>query len=175
LHPKLWGWRGQLLNTPAFANEVKAPFLQTQISRAIWLRDKSQAKLWSLLQGFKQLRDLLLLWVTGLSICCCAAHRMPRPFAPARQSPTFFAFSIVIPSLEYDSASTAGSDLAAFWQDPEFNSEQQAFYYVRVLEIPTPRWSTYDAKTLCIEPMAPAFIQERAITSSIWYKPEGVL
>jgi len=68
-----------------------------------------------------------------------------------------------------------GTDIAAFWQDPEFKAEQQAFYYVRVLEIPTPRWSTYDAKTLGIEPMAPAFIQERAITSSIWYKPEGVL
>jgi len=75
-------------------------------------------------------------------------------------------------SLDYSSASTAGTEVAAFWQDPEFKAEQQAFYYVRVLEIPTPRWSTYDAKTLGTEPMAPASIQERAITSSIWYKPD---
>jgi len=77
-------------------------------------------------------------------------------------------------NLDYSSASTAGTDVAAFGLDPEFKAEQQAFYYVRVLEIPPPRWSTYDAKTLGIEPMAPAFIQERAITSAIWYKPEGV-
>ena len=33
----------------------------------------------------------------------------------------------------------------AYWEDPEFNAEERAFYYVRVLEIPTPRWTTYDA------------------------------
>jgi len=95
-------------------------------------------------------------------------------FPPARQSSTLFTFSVVISNLDCSSASTAGTDVAAFWQDPEFKAEQQAFYYVRVLEIPTPRWSTYDAKTLGTEPMVPAFIQGRAITSSIWYKPEGV-
>jgi hypothetical protein len=67
---------------------------------------------------------------------------------------------------------TIGSEtLAAVWQDPEFDPTLRAFYYVRVLEIPTPRWSTFDAKTLGISPPDPATLQERAITSPIWYTP----
>ncbi len=61
------------------------------------------------------------------------------------------------------------TSLSVVWTDPEFDANQEAFYYVRVLEIPTPRWSTYDAVMLDIEPMEPATIQERAITSAIWY------
>jgi hypothetical protein len=64
-----------------------------------------------------------------------------------------------------------GESLSVYWIDPEFDSENQALYYVRILEIPTPRWSTYDAVTLGIKPMQPESIQERAITSAIWYKP----
>ena len=63
-----------------------------------------------------------------------------------------------------------GTAILAFWKDPEFQSDQSAFYYVRVLEIPTPRWSTFDAVKLGTVPMEPATIQERAITSSIWYR-----
>jgi hypothetical protein len=57
------------------------------------------------------------------------------------------------------------------WTDPEFEPAQSAVYYVRVLEIPTPRWSTYDAVALGLPPseMVPATIQERAWTSPIWY------
>jgi len=44
-------------------------------------------------------------------------------------------------------------------------------FTTRVLEIPTPRWSTYDARDLGIEPMAPVAIQERAIGSAIWFEP----
>lgn len=62
--------------------------------------------------------------------------------------------------------------LSAVWRDPEFDASVSAFYYARVLEIPTPRWSTYDAVKLGTEPMDPATIQERAITSAIWYIPE---
>jgi len=65
--------------------------------------------------------------------------------------------------------------LQAFWSDPEFDASQRAFYYVRVLEIPTPRWTTYDAKVFGVElpTDVPASIQERAYTSPIWYTPAG--
>ena len=63
--------------------------------------------------------------------------------------------------------------LNAFWQDPEFNPEQRAFYYARVLEIPTPRWTTYDAVRFGVElpKDVPAVQQDRAYTSPIWYTP----
>jgi hypothetical protein len=63
--------------------------------------------------------------------------------------------------------------LRAVWSDPDFDPAQPAVYYARVLEIPTPRWSTYDAKTLGVAPRddLPRSIQERAWTSPIWYAP----
>jgi hypothetical protein len=63
--------------------------------------------------------------------------------------------------------------LQAFWQDPAFEPGLRAFYYVRVLEIPTPRWTTIDAKVFGVERPedVPASIQERAYTSPIWYTP----
>ncbi|MBW2240595.1 MAG: DUF3604 domain-containing protein, partial [Deltaproteobacteria bacterium] len=65
--------------------------------------------------------------------------------------------------------------LSAYWEDPDFDSAQRAFYYVRVLEIPTPNWTTYDAVfyKLDLPENVPATQQERAYTSPIWYTPEG--
>ncbi len=65
-------------------------------------------------------------------------------------------------------------ELAVVWTDPDFNPEELAFYYVRVLEIPTPRWTAYDAKFFGLKPLPkeiPMIIQERAYTSPIWYTP----
>ncbi|CTQ76711.1 DUF3604 domain-containing protein [Roseibium alexandrii] len=65
--------------------------------------------------------------------------------------------------------------LAAHWTDPEFDPSLSAFYYVRVLEIPTPRWTAYDAKFFGTKmPEGTAMqLQDRAYTSPIWYTPEG--
>ncbi len=63
--------------------------------------------------------------------------------------------------------------MSTYWQDPDFDSNEPAFYYVRVLEIPTPRWTTYDAAFFDIErpDIVPATVQDRAYTSPIWYTP----
>ncbi len=67
------------------------------------------------------------------------------------------------------------SELATVWTDPDFDPAQKAFYYVRVIEIPTPRWSTYDAFRFGIDlpEGAPTSTQERAYTSPIWYTPKS--
>jgi len=67
------------------------------------------------------------------------------------------------------------SELTSVWADPDFNPAQSAFYYARVIEIPTPRWSTYDAHRfdIPIPKGAPTSTQERAYTSPIWYSPKG--
>jgi hypothetical protein len=64
-------------------------------------------------------------------------------------------------------------ELIATWTDPDFDSAQPAFYYLRVLEIPTPRWTAYDAKRFGVkmDPEVPMYLQERAYTSPIWYTP----
>ncbi|MEK6249093.1 MAG: DUF3604 domain-containing protein, partial [Planctomycetales bacterium] len=67
------------------------------------------------------------------------------------------------------------SELATVWTDPDFDPAQKAFYYVRVLEIPTPPWYIYDAFRLGskIPKDAPTSHQERAYTTPIWYTPAG--
>jgi hypothetical protein len=67
------------------------------------------------------------------------------------------------------------AQLATVWEDPDFDPARPAFYYVRVLQIPTPRHSLYDAVALEIEAPAqyPSAIQERAYSSPVWYNPGG--
>jgi hypothetical protein len=66
-------------------------------------------------------------------------------------------------------------ELITVWKDPDFDATVKAFYYARVLEIPTPRWTTYDAARFSEElpEGAPVSIQERAYTSPIWYEPKN--
>ena len=69
--------------------------------------------------------------------------------------------------------SIGDTEIITVWKDPDFDPDQRAFYYVRVLEIPTPRWTAYDAKYFGIEmgDEVPMTIQQRAYTSPIWYTP----
>ena len=72
------------------------------------------------------------------------------------------------------SANSGASELKTHWRDPDFNAHQHAFYYVRVLENPTCRWSTWDAVKNNTKPVSgiEKTIQERAWTSPIWYMPQ---
>jgi hypothetical protein len=64
-------------------------------------------------------------------------------------------------------------ELITVWKDPDFNPAQRAFYYARVIEIPTPRWTAYDAKRFGSKPLpgTTMTLQERAYTAPIWYTP----
>ncbi len=61
----------------------------------------------------------------------------------------------------------------AHWRDPDFDPKERAFYYIRVIEIPTPRWTAYDAVRFEIDmpDKITMVIQDRAYTSPIWYTP----
>jgi hypothetical protein len=66
-----------------------------------------------------------------------------------------------------------GPELITVWEDPDFDPAEHAFYYARVIEIPTPRWTAYEAKRYGIKmpDNVPMVTQERAYTSPIWYAP----
>jgi hypothetical protein len=71
------------------------------------------------------------------------------------------------------SNSIGAPELSAVWQDPDFDPAEAAFYYGRVIEIPTPRWTAYDPLRFGVEPLPGTrmTVQERAYTSPIWYTP----
>jgi hypothetical protein len=80
--------------------------------------------------------------------------------------------TVDVPNATY--ANSIGStELSAVWKDPDFDPKVSAFYYGRVLEIPTPRWTAYDAKYfgITMPPEVPMTTIERAYTSPIWYTP----
>ncbi|MDW4549265.1 DUF3604 domain-containing protein [Defluviimonas sp. D31] len=82
--------------------------------------------------------------------------------------------TVDVPSATYTNA-IGDPFLDTFWEDPDFDPNQRAFYYVRVLEIPTPRWTTYDAAFFGVDlpdGIEPTH-QERAYTSPIWYTPRS--
>ena len=65
------------------------------------------------------------------------------------------------------------AELGTWWEDPDFDRREHAFYYARVVEIPTPRWTAFDAVRLGTEVAkeSPMALQDRAYTSPIWYTP----
>ena len=82
----------------------------------------------------------------------------------------YFAVDLSIPSW---TNSIGGTELGAAWQDPDYDPALRAFYYARVIEIPTPRWTAHDAVKfdLDLPPEVPLETQERAYSSPIWYTP----
>ena len=80
--------------------------------------------------------------------------------------------TVDVASARYDNSIGAGH-LAAVWKDPDFDPDEQAFYNVRVIEIPKPRWTAYDARyfKLKMGEEVPMVTQDRAYTSPIWYTP----
>ena len=65
------------------------------------------------------------------------------------------------------------TELLDVWTDPDFDPDVPAFYYLRVMEIPTPRWTAYEAKRFGVKmpKEVPMTVQDRAYTSPIWYTP----
>ena len=97
----------------------------------------------------------------------CAGGAAPEPASARCQNPSHPPNPR---DCSYD-ASLGAPQLSALWEDPHFDPAQRAYYYVRVLQIPTCRWSSWDALRLGV-PLpedAPAWIQERAVSSPIWY------
>lgn len=93
------------------------------------------------------------------------------PDAQGKLPPVGSTVDLSVPTWTNDIGS---SELAAVWRDPDFDPKDNAFYYARVLEIPTPRWPAYDAARFGIELGSEVKLvtQERAYTSPIWFSPE---
>jgi hypothetical protein len=95
-----------------------------------------------------------------------------KPGADGKVPPVGDTVDLSIPSW----TNTIGAaELGTVWIDPDFDPKVRAFYYARVLEIPTPRWTAYDAAKfgLTLPDKIPLKGQERAYTSPIWYTPKG--
>jgi hypothetical protein len=94
-----------------------------------------------------------------------------RQVDPATGKAAELRSTVDIKQVSYTNAVGAGS-LSTVWEDPDFDAGQRAFYYARVIEIPTPRWTAYDARNYKLELAAeiPTVTQERIYSSPIWYQ-----
>ena len=93
-----------------------------------------------------------------------------RPGADGKLPPV--GSTVDVASATWQNTIGAG-ELSTVWTDPDFDPAQSAFWYLRVIEIPTPRWTAFDARYFGDTPDAarPAVQQERAYSSPIWYRP----
>lgn len=81
--------------------------------------------------------------------------------------------TVNLPDASYNN-SIGDPELAVVWKDPDFDANELAFYYVRVLEIPTPRWPACDARFYDLKELSEEIVmvtQERAYSSPIWCTP----
>jgi hypothetical protein len=95
-----------------------------------------------------------------------------RKIGPDGRCRTPVGSTVNVPDASY--TNTIGDALlTAYWIDPDFDPQERAFYYVRVIEIPKPRWTAYDAKFFGVKMPSgvPMTVQDRAYTSPIWYTP----
>ncbi|MGA9902185.1 MAG: DUF3604 domain-containing protein [Terriglobales bacterium] len=85
---------------------------------------------------------------------------------------TLVGSTVDVPNATYTNTIGAAT-LSAYWKDPAFDASERAFYYVRVIQIPSPRWTAYDQKRYGIKMSAevPMTVTDRAYTSPIWYSP----
>lgn len=99
--------------------------------------------------------------------------RSAAPFTHSSGNSSLQHASINVRNASYTN-SIGSPELSVVWVDPTFKDSQRAFYYLRVIEIPTPRWTAYDAKFFnqsIASKDIPTTVQERAFTSPIWYRP----
>lgn len=87
---------------------------------------------------------------------------------------TLCALFIVVSAAANQAPMASEEALMTIWEDPDFDPGVPAVYYARVIEIPTPRWTAYEAVRFGVElpEWAPVSLQERAYTPAIWYGPE---
>ncbi len=97
-----------------------------------------------------------------------------RQIGPDGRCTTSVGSTVDVANATYSNSIGAGF-LQAYWKDPAFDATQHAFYYVRVIQIPSPRWTAYDQKRFGIKmpDYVPMTTTNRAYTSPIWYKPSG--
>jgi hypothetical protein len=95
-----------------------------------------------------------------------------RKIGPDGRCKTPVGSTVDVANASYTNTIGAGT-LEAYWKDPTFVATQNAFYYVRVIQIPSPRWTAYDQKRYGIKmsPEVPMTVTDRAYTSPIWYTP----
>ena len=95
-----------------------------------------------------------------------------RKIGPDGRCKTSVGSTVDVPNATYTNTIGAAT-LSAYWKDPTFDATQRAFYYVRVIQIPSPRWTAYDQKRYGIKmpDYVPMTVTDRAYTSPIWYSP----